>query len=87
MVACTTTASAARTPDMDPQDAINLVRAGAADIFSLYVGKEGIGQARKIAAIAEGAGIACTVGSNLELGIGAENGGKALDRHLPGEEL
>lgn len=54
-----------------PRDAINLVQAGAADIFSLYVGKGGIGLARKIAAIAEGAGIACTIGSNLELGIGS----------------
>lgn len=52
-----------------PQDAVSLARHAAADVFSVYVGKGGIGQARKIAAIAEGAGLTCTVGSNLELGI------------------
>jgi L-alanine-DL-glutamate epimerase-like enolase superfamily enzyme len=52
------------------RDAMELVRAGAADIFSIYVGKSGgIGPARKIAAVAEAAGIRCTVGSNLEMGI------------------
>ncbi|MFN7939901.1 MAG: mandelate racemase/muconate lactonizing enzyme family protein [Bryobacteraceae bacterium] len=52
------------------QDAMALARAGAADILSLYVGKGGgIGPARKMAAIAEAAGLTCTVGSNLELGI------------------
>lgn len=52
------------------QDAMALARAGAADILSVYVGKGGgVGAARKIAAVAEGAGLACTVGSNLELGV------------------
>jgi muconate cycloisomerase len=52
------------------QDAMALVRAAAADILSIYVGKGGgIGPARKIAAVAEAAGLTCTVGSNLELGI------------------
>src|SRR6185312_15562130 len=52
------------------QDAMALVRAGAADILSVYVGKGGgIGPARKIAAVAEAAGLTCTVGSNLELGV------------------
>lgn len=51
------------------QDAMALVRAGAADILSVYVGKGGIGPARKIAAVAEAAGIVCTIGSNLEMGI------------------
>jgi muconate cycloisomerase len=51
------------------QDALALVRAGAADILSIYVGKGGIGPARKIAAVAEAAGLICTVGSNLELGV------------------
>ncbi len=54
-----------------PKDASNVIRAAAADILSVYVGKGGIGQARKIAAIAQAAGITCTVGSNLELGVGA----------------
>jgi muconate cycloisomerase len=52
------------------QDAMTLVRAEAADILSVYVGTGGgIGPARKIAALAEAAGLTCTVGSNLELGI------------------
>jgi L-alanine-DL-glutamate epimerase-like enolase superfamily enzyme len=52
------------------QDAMALVRASAADILSIYVGKGGgIGPARKIAAVAEAAGLTCTIGSNLELGI------------------
>jgi muconate cycloisomerase len=53
-----------------PQDAMTLIRASAADILSIYIGKGGgIGPARKIAAVAEAAGLACTVGSNLELGV------------------
>ncbi|MBI3473970.1 MAG: mandelate racemase/muconate lactonizing protein [Candidatus Solibacter usitatus] len=53
-----------------PQDAMALARAGAADVFSIYVGKSGgIGGARRIAAVAEAAGLTCTVGSNLELGV------------------
>jgi L-alanine-DL-glutamate epimerase-like enolase superfamily enzyme len=52
------------------QDAMAIVRANAADILSVYVGKGGgIGPARKIAAVAEAAGLTCTVGSNLELGV------------------
>ncbi|MEO7146005.1 MAG: enolase C-terminal domain-like protein, partial [Bryobacteraceae bacterium] len=51
------------------QDAMALVRAEAADVFSIYVGKGGIGPARKIAAVAEAAGLTCTIGSNLELGV------------------
>ena len=52
------------------QDAMAVARAGAADILSAYVGKgSGIGPARKIAAVAEAAGLSCTLGSNLELGI------------------
>ena len=54
-----------------PQDALRLVRAEAADVFSVYVGKAGgIGPARRIVAIAEAAGMACTIGSNLEMGVG-----------------
>ncbi|MBI3472689.1 MAG: mandelate racemase/muconate lactonizing protein, partial [Candidatus Solibacter usitatus] len=53
-----------------PQDAMALARAAAADVFSIYVGKSGgIGPARRIAAVAEAAGLTCTVGSNLELGV------------------
>lgn len=53
-----------------PQDATAIIRAGAADILSVYVGKGGgISGARKMAAIAEGAGLVCTIGSNLEMGV------------------
>jgi len=52
------------------QDAMAVTKAGAADILSIYVGKGGgIGPARKMAAVAEAAGLTCTIGSNLELGI------------------
>jgi muconate cycloisomerase len=53
-------------------DARALVRAKACDIFSVYIGKAGgIGPARQIADFAAENGIACTIGSNLELGIGS----------------
>src|SRR5256885_9989228 len=52
------------------QDAMAIARARAADVLSIYVGKGGgIGPARKIASVAEAAGLTCTVGSNLEMGI------------------
>jgi L-alanine-DL-glutamate epimerase-like enolase superfamily enzyme len=52
------------------QDAMAVARAGAADVLSVYIGKGGgIGPARKVAAVAEAAGLTCTVGSNLELGV------------------
>ena len=41
-------------------------------MFSIYIGKSaGIGPARQIAAVAEAAGLACTIGSNLEMGVGS----------------
>jgi L-alanine-DL-glutamate epimerase-like enolase superfamily enzyme len=53
-------------------DAKQLVRAGACDVFSIYVGKAGgLGPAKAIADFALEAGIACTIGSNLELGVGS----------------
>lgn len=55
-----------------PQDATALVRSEAADVFSVYVGKAGgIAAARKVIAVAEAAGLACTIGSNLEMGVGS----------------
>src|SRR5437762_1492331 len=52
-------------------DARALVRAKACDVFSIYVGKAGgIGPAKAIADFALAQGIACTIGSNLELGVG-----------------
>ena len=54
------------------QDAMALARSGAADVLSVYVGKAaGIGRARAIASIAEACGLGCTIGSNLEMGIGS----------------
>ncbi len=54
------------------QDARTLALLNAADVFSIYVGKAGgIAPARKIAQFAESAGLKCTVGSNLELGVGS----------------
>lgn len=53
-------------------DARALVRAKACDVFSIYIGKAGgIGPAKSIADFAVAEGIACTIGSNLELGIGS----------------
>src|SRR3954453_21923919 len=53
-------------------DARALARAKAADVFSIYVGKAGgIGPAFAIAEFAQSAGIKCTIGSNLELGVGS----------------
>jgi len=51
-------------------DAMALIHANAVDAFSIYVGKGGgLGMARRIGTVAGAAGLACTVGSNLELGI------------------
>ncbi|HEY1684924.1 MAG TPA: mandelate racemase/muconate lactonizing enzyme family protein [Tepidisphaeraceae bacterium] len=53
-------------------DAATLVRAKACDVFSIYIGKSGgIGPALAIAQFADAHNIACTVGSNLELGVGS----------------
>jgi len=50
-----------------PQEALEVIRAGAADVLSLYPGKHGgIRPTQQIARIAEAAGIPCTIGSNLE---------------------
>jgi muconate cycloisomerase len=55
-----------------PQDGLVLARAAAADVLSVYVGKSsGIAPARRIAAVAEAAGLGGTIGSNLEMGIGS----------------
>jgi L-alanine-DL-glutamate epimerase-like enolase superfamily enzyme len=53
-------------------DAKMLARAEAADVFSVYVGKAGgIAPAFEIAKFADTVGIKCTIGSNLELGVGS----------------
>jgi muconate cycloisomerase len=54
------------------QDAMVLKQLEAADVFSIYVGKAGgIGPAKAIADFGEKNGILCTIGSNLELGVGS----------------
>jgi L-alanine-DL-glutamate epimerase-like enolase superfamily enzyme len=54
------------------QDAMVLRQLDAADVFSIYVGKAGgIGPAKAIADFAQKNGVKCTIGSNLELGIGS----------------
>jgi muconate cycloisomerase len=53
-------------------DAWNVLRGHAADVISIYPGKNGgIAAAIEIAHVAQSAGIPCHVGSNLELGIGS----------------
>ncbi|MDB5305929.1 MAG: catB [Gemmataceae bacterium] len=53
------------------QDAWLLTTHRAADIFSVYPGKHGgIAATAEIVAVAKAAGLRCTIGSNLELGIG-----------------
>jgi muconate cycloisomerase len=54
-----------------PRDAWRLTAARAADILSVYPGKHGgLAATAEIAHLASAAGIACSIGSNLELGIG-----------------
>jgi L-alanine-DL-glutamate epimerase-like enolase superfamily enzyme len=53
-----------------PAEALTVVRENAADVISLYPGKNGsILASRRIAQIAKASGIVCHMGSNLELGI------------------
>jgi L-alanine-DL-glutamate epimerase-like enolase superfamily enzyme len=53
------------------QDAWLLTQHRAADILSIYPGKHGgIAATAEIIAVAKAAGLRCTIGSNLELGIG-----------------
>jgi muconate cycloisomerase len=50
-----------------PQDVLDVIRAGAADVLSLYPGKHGgIRMTQYLARMAEAAGLPCTIGSNLE---------------------
>jgi L-alanine-DL-glutamate epimerase-like enolase superfamily enzyme len=53
-------------------DLTAVIRAGAADVVSLYVGKSGgPGRAVEMAAVAAAAGLRVILGSNGELGVGA----------------
>jgi muconate cycloisomerase len=50
-----------------PHDALEVIRHDAADVLSLYPGKHGgVRATQQIAKLAEAAGVACTIGSNLE---------------------
>jgi muconate cycloisomerase len=61
-----------------PDDAVRVIRAGAADIINVYVSEAGgLRNAARIFALAEANGIACTIGSMPELGIGT-----AAEMHL-----
>jgi len=54
------------------EDAWNLTASRAADILSCYPGKHGgIGTTVEIANVARAAGIVCSIGSNMELGVGS----------------
>ena len=54
------------------KDARVLAALEAADVLSIYVGKAGgIAEAMKIAHFAQSRNLKCTVGSNLELGVGS----------------
>ena len=57
-----------------PEDAITLVRRQAADVFNIKVTKCGLANGKRIAAIAEAAGLRCMVGSMVELGPGTAAG-------------
>lgn len=58
-----------------PQEALALIRAGAADLFALkFVKTGGLARAAQIAAIGEAAGIDCVVISPFETQIGAAAG-------------
>jgi muconate cycloisomerase len=50
-----------------PQDALDVIQHGAANVLSIYPGKHGgIRATQQIAKLAEAAGVPCTIGSNLE---------------------
>ncbi|MGB5933154.1 MAG: enolase C-terminal domain-like protein [Anaerolineae bacterium] len=57
-----------------PQDVITLVRRQAADVINIKVAKCGLSNGKRIAAIAEAAGLRCMVGSMIELGPGTAAG-------------
>jgi muconate cycloisomerase len=62
-----------------PADALRVVEAGAADLFSIKVMKHGGAlRARAVAAIAEAAGIACYGGDMFESGLGHAIGAQLI---------
>lgn len=57
-----------------PQDVVNLVRRRAAGVINIKIAKSGLLKGKRMAAIAEAAGMACMVGSMIELGPGTAAG-------------
>jgi len=54
-----------------PQDVFEIVQKKAADIISIYTTKPGgMFKAKKVAAIAEAAGLSCNVNGSVETGVG-----------------
>ncbi|MGE5305351.1 MAG: mandelate racemase/muconate lactonizing enzyme family protein, partial [Alphaproteobacteria bacterium] len=54
-----------------PQDVLEIVRKKAADIISIYTTKPGgMFKAKKVAAVAEAAGLQCNVNGSVETGVG-----------------
>jgi len=54
-----------------PHDLLEIKAKGAADVFSLYTTKPGgLFKAKKVAAVAEAAGLACNVNGSIETGVG-----------------
>jgi len=54
-----------------PHDVFNLLAIGGADLICIKVAKSGLLRASQIHATARSAGVKCTLGSMLPLGIGA----------------
>jgi muconate cycloisomerase len=54
-----------------PQDVLEIVQKNAADIISIYTTKPGgLFKAKKVAAVAEAAGLPCNVNGSVETGVG-----------------
>lgn len=54
-----------------PQDVLEIIAKKAADIISLYTTKPGgLWKAKKVAAVAEAAGLQCNVNGSMEMGVG-----------------
>ena len=52
-----------------PADVMDLARHEAADVINIKINKYGLGNARRTAAVAEAAGLPCTVGIMMSTGI------------------
>ena len=54
-----------------PRDVLALAQAGAAEMISLYYTKPGgLLRAKRVAAVAEAAGMACDINGSMEMGVG-----------------